>query len=65
MKPDWKDAPLWAKWLAQDKDGSWCWFAEKPLCDELDEMWSNPGNSKYSEVVTKNDAWQSTIEARP
>lgn len=30
MKPDWKDAPEWAMWLAQDCNGDWYWFEEKP-----------------------------------
>lgn len=28
--PDWKDAPEWAQWLAQDSDGEWYWFACEP-----------------------------------
>ena len=28
MKPYWKDAPLWARWLAQDYSGIWYWYAE-------------------------------------
>lgn len=29
-KPNWKDAPDWANWLAQDYYGYWHWFEEKP-----------------------------------
>lgn len=29
-KPDWKDAPEWAEWLAQDADGAWWWFQNEP-----------------------------------
>lgn len=31
MKPDWKDAPEWANWLAMDEDGDWFWYSETPL----------------------------------
>lgn len=31
MKPDWKDAPKWAQWLAMDGDGWWNWFEDQPL----------------------------------
>lgn len=31
MKPDWKDAPPWAQWLAMDSDGEWHWFEEEPF----------------------------------
>jgi hypothetical protein len=30
MKPDWKDAPKEANYLAQDSDGQWFWYDEKP-----------------------------------
>jgi hypothetical protein len=30
MKPDWKDAPEWANWLAMDEDGEWFWRESKP-----------------------------------
>lgn len=30
MKPDWKDAPEWANWLALDDDGDWVWHESRP-----------------------------------
>lgn len=30
MKPDWKDAPEWAGYLALDADGLWQWFERIP-----------------------------------
>jgi len=30
MKPNWVDAPKWAKWLAMDRSGNWHWFASEP-----------------------------------
>jgi hypothetical protein len=29
-KPDWKDAPEWARYLAMDEFGVWWWFEYKP-----------------------------------
>jgi hypothetical protein len=29
MKPSWNDAPKWAKWLAMDQDGTWCWYEKE------------------------------------
>jgi len=26
MKPDWKDAPEWANYLAKDENSEWWWF---------------------------------------
>lgn len=38
MKPDWKDAPEWANWLAMDTSGKWFWHENKPdLCG--DAVW--------------------------
>lgn len=28
--PSWRDAPVWAEWLAMDSDGRWHWFASMP-----------------------------------
>lgn len=30
MKPDWKDAPEGARWLAMNENGSWFWHFKKP-----------------------------------
>lgn len=37
-KPLWKDAPTWAMWLAQDKDGEWGWWNLKP--DRTAWLWT-------------------------
>lgn len=29
-KPDWKDAPEWASWLAMETSGGWFWVQSKP-----------------------------------
>lgn len=40
MKPDWKDAPEWANWLAMDDDGEWWWFELKPTYKKRYSVWS-------------------------
>jgi hypothetical protein len=30
MKPDWKAAPAWARFLAMDAGGDWYWYATAP-----------------------------------
>lgn len=62
MKPDWKDAPQWANWLAQDNDGVWNWFQNKPKKDGL--IWS-PSLGDYMEAQVRQNAWEKTIERRP
>lgn len=38
MKPDWKDAPDWAMWLAQDTNGDWYWYEIEPTF--MGDEWS-------------------------
>ena len=63
-KPNWNDAPEWAQWLAQDEDGDWYWYAEKPMLQNDMYMWSN--DSQYSVAYNdeENENWQSTLEER-
>jgi hypothetical protein len=39
MKPDWKDAPEWAAFVAQDADGDWYWFEERPIPCHAGGFW--------------------------
>ena len=48
-KPDWNDAPKWAKWLSQDRDASWWWHQYKPKWHEDYGWWQGIG--KQEEVV--------------
>lgn len=43
MKPSWKDAPEWAKWVAMDSDGVWMWFEFKPYKEAKAEYLSVKG----------------------
>lgn len=62
QKPDWKDAPEWANYLAQDADGDWFWYEHKPECSY--SMWgTHTGRCQIS--TTTNAAWKSTLEERP
>lgn len=45
VKPDWCTAPGWARWLAQDRDGGWTWYSDKPAIDEDAQRWV-PGNQR-------------------
>jgi len=63
-KPDWKDAPEWANYLAQDADGTWWWYESQP--SPISDGWS-PGFSRpykpYDPPRLNN--WSSTMEKRP
>lgn len=53
MKPDWKDAPDWAMWLAQDDDGEWGWFANEPILHDgkFGAFWFDP---QYGQCETES-----------
>jgi hypothetical protein len=59
MKPDWKDAPAWAKWLAMDNDGTWFWYAEKPTL--LSAFWNSAAKFEFASA----SEWDNSLEARP
>lgn len=62
MKPNWKDAPASAKWLAMDADGTWWWFENQPYTGNGE--WDDPvGMPDFAgqEAIT----WRDTLEKRP
>lgn len=61
MKPDWKDAPEWANWLAMDEDGFWLWHENRP--NKLMESWSVEGLSKVAQ--RPSNRWAYSLEGRP
>lgn len=60
MKPDWKDAPEWANWLAMDKDGAWYWYEEMPN-ERAGYEWRP--QSRFERIEFPN--WRKSLEARP
>lgn len=65
MKPNWENAPEWAKWLAMDSRGDWWWYAEEPqvgLC-----QWRHPWLSWVKEAgnLGAEKHWKETLERRP
>lgn len=62
MKPDWKDAPEWANWLAIDEDYSWCWYEEKPMISESNDHWiRSDGDWEFCNC----NSWKDSLEQRP
>jgi hypothetical protein len=60
MKPDWKDAPDWAKYTAMDKNGAWFWYEFKPV--QNISGWTKI-NGKIENACINN--WQKTFKERP
>lgn len=61
MKPDWKDAPEWANYLARDGDGTWCWYEKRPTLDFIHNMWQ----PHWEEVFHEINPWEDSLEQRP
>jgi hypothetical protein len=63
-KPEWKDAPRWANWLAQDESGIWHWFEFEPEPSYSGMVWdSRPGAIALAYRTVQG--WDKTLEARP
>lgn len=70
-KPDWKDAPDWANWLACDHSGSWGWFAKRPrtfndYCWDIHD--SKDAEDRWMSIDIDwvlNEEWLETLEPRP
>lgn len=69
MKPEWKYAPSWAQYLAQDSHGAWGWYEHKPVImescqvwdiDKSSHRWQKAGDENYK----PNPKWFDTLEAR-
>lgn len=67
-KPDWKDAPEWAMYMAQDSEisgSSWTWFEVEPYMQG--DYWMQPDGSKccYALPGKDNAKWKKSLERRP
>ena len=63
-KPDWKDAPEWAVWLAQDADGEWWWYQMRPH-KVFEHIWYAGGRAAAICKDQRSHKWENTLEARP
>ena len=68
--PNWKDAPDWANWLAQDGGGSWYWYEHPIYAHEADDAWYEQrwfdGRIDNAGVAAeRNPDWRNTRHARP
>lgn len=67
MKPDWKDAPEWAQWLAMDADGAWYWYEKHPtyVRPENEGFWRTEIGTQ--DAFAMHDSYDETppVEERP
>ncbi len=62
MKPDWEDAPGWARWLALDSDG-WQWFSDEPCYEN--GAWTDGGHYEYYCMSSGDVHFSAVLEAKP
>jgi len=66
IKPSWAGAPEWARYLAQDGDGTWYWYGERPTVSALSRVWSRSSStSKQMRCLDNTEDWRKTLERRP
>jgi hypothetical protein len=63
MKPDWKDAPEWANYLAMDEDGEYYWFADVP--QQGLASWRSKDDSNVLLAEIEGIGWRNSLEERP
>lgn len=64
MKPNWKDAPEWANWLAMDDDGEWWWFELEPHIKN-GRWWAALSGKDERCALNNNAKWKDSLEKRP
>jgi len=62
IKPEWKDAPEWAKYLAMDKT-YWYWHSKEP--EFLSGFWLSTGRFESIALANNNIKPKKTLEKRP
>lgn len=62
ISPNWDNAPKWATWLAQDSDGQWLWYQDKPV--RGDSHWERQDGCEC-ECLGFIDNWQHSLQERP
>lgn len=67
MKPQWRNAPAWANWLARDADGTWFWYEQAPDCipSSGGGMWASPDITSRTAIAGADETWVDSIEKRP
>ena len=61
-KPSWKDSPVWAEWLAQDKDKEWKYLGKNPT--KYVDGWAADKIKAVRSGEVLGD-WRDTLEKRP
>ena len=64
-KPNWEDAPRWAKYLAMDEENSWYWYEYTPEFRHSIGVWAGTGMTSLAEAGDDRVRAVNTLEVRP
>jgi len=66
LKPNWDNAPEWAKYWTVDNDGKCWWFECMPGISDNDNYWTEPSPyGKTKADKTSCETWRESLEERP
>jgi hypothetical protein len=65
IKPQWENAPEWAKWLASDEDGDWYWYEDRPSWGMSDWFMEGIGDGYRQQEAGKAYEMCGHLEHRP
>lgn len=58
--------PLGWDWLAQDEDGKWYWYSQRPEPSYGGGVWrAHSSKQRYASAGTANPDWLLSLQTRP
>lgn len=63
--PNWDNAPEWANWTAQNKDGNWNWFEVEPELYDYRFFPVDFTKHQFALRSENTDGWESSLEKKP
>ena len=64
--PSWDGAPEWANWMAQNLNGFWEWYEDKPTPNDEYDHWSHELRGMNAHISgPRNTKWRNTLHSRP
>lgn len=66
MKPDWRKAPKWARYLSRDESGEYYWYENEPYIPSIHHVqWKDRGGRFEISTPDVKKKWMESLETRP
>lgn len=62
--PDWRIAPPWACYVAQDPSGCWWWYECRPVAGESGNWHTSQLGTRIQRAAVQPN-WRNTLQSRP